>query len=72
MRKLKSLTELAVRSQREAYIEQRCKPIPFMAPFFEKRAAELVTLPGPPVSGPGGEVVATHSAPECALANSCE
>ena len=66
MRKPKSLTEMATRDQREAYIERRCKPIPIMAPLYENRADELLMLAGPPDIGPGGEVVLTHSAPECA------
>ena len=67
--KAKSATELAMRHQREAYIEERCKPTPVMAAYFNRQADELLALPGAPDIGPGGEVVRTHSAPDQALSS---
>lgn len=60
----KSLTELALRKQREAHIERLCKPVPLMAMKLERDAAALLQLSGLPEVGPGGEVVGTHSAPD--------
>jgi len=53
----KSLTELALRKQRDAHIERRYKPGAPFAPMFERQAAELLALSDPPDVGPGGEVV---------------
>lgn len=53
----KTLTEKAMRYKREAYIERACKDPPVLAPMWEREAAELLALPGPPDVGPGGEVV---------------
>ena len=60
----KSLTELAMRHKREAYVERICKSPPVLAPMWEREAEKLLTLPGAPDVGPGGEVVRTHSAPD--------
>ncbi len=64
MSKPKSLTELAMRHKREAYVERICKNPPVLAPMWEREAAKLLTLPDPPDVGPGGEVVRTHSVPD--------
>jgi hypothetical protein len=70
MSKAKSLTEVGMHHKREAYIERTCKPSPVLAEMWEREAAKVLTLPGPPNVGPGGEVVSTHSAPEgSAVAN---
>jgi hypothetical protein len=60
--KPKSLTELAMRHKREAYVERICKNPPVLAPMWERKAAKLLTLPDPPDVGPGGEVVAPYGA----------
>jgi hypothetical protein len=57
MSKPKSLTELALNKQREAYSERQCKAVAILAPRLEREAAEILTLPDPPDVGPGGEVV---------------
>jgi hypothetical protein len=62
--KPKSLTELAMRHKREAYVERVCKNPPVLAPMWEREAAKLLTLPYSPDVGPGGEVVRSHSAPD--------
>ena len=62
MSKPKSLTELAMRHEREAHVERICKNPPVLAPMWERAAAKLLTLPDPPDVGPGGEVVRSHSA----------
>jgi hypothetical protein len=60
----KSLTELALRMKREAYIERTAKPTPAMARYFDDQAAALTTLPHAPEVGAGGEVVLPTPAPE--------
>ena len=70
MRTPKSLTELAASKRRRAQ-EERTRggrygselAKSFAGPF-EREADALLTLPGPPDVGPGGEVVRTHSAPD--------
>lgn len=64
MSKPKSLTELAMQHKREAYVERICKNPPVLAHVWEREADKLLTLPGTPDVGPGGEVVRTHSAPD--------
>jgi hypothetical protein len=62
--KAKSLTEVGMRYKREAYIERTCKPYPALAQLWEREAEKVLTLPGPPDIGAGGEVVNAHSAPD--------
>jgi len=57
----KSLTERAMKAKREAYVERACKSPPVLAPMWEREAERLVTLPGPPDVGTGGEVVREQS-----------
>lgn len=64
----KTATAAAMRSRREAYIEERTKPVPFVAAHFNRRADDLLTLPGPPDVGVGGEVVRTRSLADGLLA----
>ena len=59
MSKPKSLTELAMRHKREAYVERACKDPPVLAPMWEREAEKLLTLPDPPDVGAGGEVSAS-------------
>ena len=63
MSKSKSLTELAMDHKREAYVERICKNPPVLAPMWEREAEKLLTLPGAPDVGAGGEVVRQHSGP---------
>jgi len=53
-----------MRHKREAYVERICKNPPVLAPMWEREAEKLLTIPGAPDVGPGGEVVRTHSAPD--------
>jgi len=62
--KPKSLTELAMGHKRDAYVERVCKNPPVLARVWEREAERLLTLPGPPDVGPGGEVVRQHSGPD--------
>jgi hypothetical protein len=70
----KSLTELAVGKKRRAHEErergERYGPgiAERFAEPFEREAAALLTLPGTPDLGAGGEVVRPYSAPDgCAV-----
>lgn len=67
--KAKSPTEAAMRNRRESYIEERTKPVPVMASFFNRRAEALLELPAAPDVGAGGEVVRAVSLPDTALAD---
>lgn len=64
MSKTKSLTELAMGHKREAYVERVCKNPPVLAHVWEREAERLLTLPGAPDVGAGGEVVRQHSGPD--------
>ena len=64
MSKIKSLTELAMQDKRLAYEERRDKPGAPLAPMWERKAESLLTLPGAPDVGVGGEVVRQHSGPD--------
>lgn len=70
MAKDKSLTDRAMHYKREAHVERRYKPIPVLADAWERAAESVLTLPGPPAVGAGGEVVKCHSPPvgECEAA----
>lgn len=57
-----------MRNRREAYIEERTKPVPIMASHFHRRAEALLDMPLAPDVGPGGEVVRTVSLSDSALA----
>lgn len=64
MSKPKSLTELAMGHKRVAYVERVCKNPPVLAHMWERAADKLLTLPGAPDVGAGGEVVRQHSGPD--------
>jgi hypothetical protein len=59
----RSLTEQAMGHKREAYVERVCKNPPVLAPMWDREAERLLTLPGAPDLGVGGEVVRMHSTP---------
>ena len=59
----RSLTERAMIAKREAYYERACKPGAPLAPMHERKAAELLQLPGAPDVGLGGEVIQAQPAP---------
>src|SRR5713226_9574321 len=61
MSRPKSLTELALYKQREAYQDRASSGLPLLSAKLEREAAELLAPKQPPDVGPGGEVISKQT-----------